>query len=76
MKQANSGIAELTVDESMTSPPSYETLVKNGYIVVDANDMVAPVHEKKEKILIWIPLPFQSSHPKCDGDIFFSLSPG
>jgi hypothetical protein len=37
----------------MTGPPSYETLVKDGYIVIAKNDMIAPVHdEKKEKLVI------------------------
>ena len=38
----------------MTSPPSYETLVKDGYIVIAKNDiMIAPVHdEKKEKLVV------------------------
>ncbi len=45
-------VVQLNAEEPMSNPPSYETLVKNGYIVVDANDVVmAPVHGemKKEK---------------------------
>ena len=44
----------MTGDEPSANPPSYETLIKNGFIVVDANDVViAPVHEeKKEKKLL------------------------
>jgi len=46
--------AELSIDAQMvTPPPSYETLVKDGYIVIAKNDiMIAPVHdEKKEKLV-------------------------
>lgn len=45
--------AEVCVDAQMTAPPSYETLVKDGYIVIAKNDTIAPVHdEKKEKLII------------------------
>lgn len=46
--------AELSIDAQMINPPpSYETLVKDGYIVIAKNDiMIAPVHdEKKEKVV-------------------------
>jgi len=53
-KKAQKNAAQLSADMPAANPPSYETLVKNGYIVVDANDIViAPVHEeKKEKLLL------------------------
>lgn len=54
-KAQTMNVAQLSAEEPMSNPPSYETLVKNGYIVVDANDVVmAPVHGemKKEKLLL------------------------
>jgi len=44
---------EVCVDSQMSGPPSYETLVKDGYIVIAKNDTIAPVHdEKKEKLVM------------------------
>lgn len=45
-------VESVSAEVASGNPPSYETLVKKGYIVVVENSNIQPFSEKNEKTLL------------------------